>query len=119
MADIFSKEKRSQIMSQIKSNKTLPELKILPFLVKIGFDYQPKLPGNPDFAHWRKKVVVFIDGCFWHCCPIHSKIPKQNKDYWLPKLRRNMIRAKEINLAYQNSGWKVIRIWEHTINNSL
>lgn len=116
MTDIFSKRKRKEIMSKIHSKNTKPEIKLKGFLAKIGFEYQPNLPGRPDFVNWKKKIVIFIDGCFWHCCPIHSKIPEQNKDYWLPKLKRNITRAKEMDTAYKNSGWKVIRLWEHNLN---
>lgn len=114
MADIICKKKRSKIMSSIKSFNTKPEL-LLKKILK-GYKYQPKMFGRPDFANYKKRVVLFVDGCFWHQCPIHSKKPAQNADYWIPKLKRNIIRAKEVKIAYENSGWNVIRIWEHNIN---
>ena len=113
MADKICKKTRSKIMSHIRSYNTQPEL-LLKDLLK-EYKYQPKLFGRPDFINYKKKIVLFVDGCFWHQCPIHSKIPKQNRTYWLPKLKRNITRAKEVEITYKNSGWKVIRIWEHDL----
>ncbi len=112
----MNKNKRSKIMSKIKSYNTKPELLLKKFLK--GFTYQPKIFGRPDFIDYKKKIVVFVDGCFWHQCPVHSKIPKQNRGYWVPKLRRNISRAKEVEITYKNSGWEIVRIWEHTIRNN-
>ncbi len=114
MADIFSKKKRSEIMSKIRSKDTKPE--IIAKLILKEFEYQPKEFGRPDFINYKKKIVLFIDGCFWHCCPIHSKIPEQNKGYWIPKLERNLTRAKEVEMAYKMAGWRVVRIWEHELS---
>ncbi len=100
-------------MSKIRSRNTKPELKHK--AKNKGLEYQPKAFGKPDFIDWKKKTAIFIDGCFWHKCPIHYKQPKSNKKYWMPKLERNSIRDNEVNLAYQNSGWKVVRIWEHEL----
>jgi DNA mismatch endonuclease (patch repair protein) len=113
MTDNLTKEQRSFCMSRIKSRNTKPEL-ILKQKLK-GFNYQPNVFGNPDFIDWKNKIAVFIDGCFWHKCPKHFIEPKSNRTYWLPKLNKNTIRDKEINLAYKNSGWNVIRIWEHKL----
>ena len=113
MADLIGKRIRSKIMSRIRSCDTKPELKLKELLK--GYEYQPKLFGRPDFINYRKRVIVFVDGCFWHQCPHHSKKPKQNEGYWIPKLKRNIIRAKEVDMAYLNSGWKVTRVWEHEI----
>ena len=100
-------------MSRIKSKNTKPEL-ILKKTLK-NFKYHPKVFGNPDFINYKKKTVIFIDGCFWHKCPKHFKYPKSNRKYWLPKLKRNAVRDKEIEITYKNSGWKIKRIWEHKL----
>lgn len=100
-------------MSRIRSVETRPELLLKKRLKE--FVYQPKVFGSPDFINYAKKEVIFIDGCFWHKCPIHYREPKSNKEYWLPKLDRNVLRDKEITLAYESSGWKVKRIWEHEL----
>lgn len=68
-----------------------------------------------DVAFPAKKVAVFVDGCFWHGCPIHSHIPKTNEEYWLSKLRKNIERDKATNMKLENDGWKVMRFWEHEI----
>jgi DNA mismatch endonuclease (patch repair protein) len=102
-------------MSKIRSKNTSPEL-ILKKQFK-SWVYQPKEFGKPDFIDYKKKLVVFIDGCFWHKCPIHGNKPKSNKKYWLPKLERNVIRDREVDLTYKFAGWKTKRIWEHELGN--
>ena len=114
MTDIFSKRKRSEIMSKIRSSKTKPELKLKKIIGKIGFSYQPKnILGKPDFADRKNKIAIFIDGCFWHGCGKHCRMPKQNKKYWRQKIKRNIKRDKEVSKNLRKQGWKVIRIWEH------
>jgi DNA mismatch endonuclease (patch repair protein) len=113
MADNLSKKQRSFCMSRIRSRNTKPELALKKHLK--GFIYQPKAFGNPDFINYPKKKVIFIDGCFWHKCPMHFIEPKSNRKYWLPKIEKNIFRDKEITLAYKNSGWNVKRIWEHSL----
>lgn len=116
MPDTFSKETRSQIMSKIRSNKTAAELVLKNALVGRHFRYQPKkIHGNPDFASKKKKIVIFVDGCFWHKCPKCYTAPKSNKKYWLPKIKRNVGRDKKINKLLKKEGWEVIRIWEHDV----
>ena len=101
-------------MSKIKRSYTKPEL-ILKNMLK-GFEHNLKgIFGNPDFVNWRKKMIIFIDGCFWHKCPDHFKEPKSNKRYWIPKLEKNVIRGREVDLAYKSAGWNVLRIWEHEL----
>jgi len=118
MTDNLTKAQRKLCMSSIKRSHTKPEL-FLKNKIK-DFEYQPKnAHGNPDFINYKKKIVLFTDGCFWHKCPLHYKEPKSNKSYWLPKLERNEIRDKEINKAYEIAGWAVIRLWEHELKLSL
>lgn len=111
--DNLTKEQRSFCMSRIRSKNTKPELKHK--AKNLNLEYQPNIFGNPDFINWKKKIIVFIDGCFWHKCSKHFIAPKSNKKYWLPKLERNVLRDKEVNFAYKNSNWKVLRIWEHNL----
>jgi DNA mismatch endonuclease (patch repair protein) len=68
---------------------------------------------RPDIVFTRAKVVVFVDGCFWHCCPEHQVIPKANPDYWVPKLRRNVERDRQVDEVLAADGWVVVRVWEH------
>ncbi|MCX6746877.1 MAG: very short patch repair endonuclease [Candidatus Pacearchaeota archaeon] len=119
MVDRCTKEQRSYNMSCIKCRDTKPELRLRQFFEKKGFLYQSDKYGKPDFINKKKKIVIFIDGCFWHKCPEHFRCPESNKEYWLPKLRKNVLRDKEVTLNYKNSGWKVIRIWEHELRNPI
>lgn len=114
MADNLTKKQRSLCMSRIRSFGTKAELKHKKRFST--FQYQPKgLYGKPDFIDWENKIIVFIDGCFWHKCPKHYKEPKSNRKYWLPKLEKNVIRDREIELNYRQTGWKIVRIWEHEL----
>ena len=118
MTDVFSKKKRSAIMSKIRSTKTEPELTIRPIMKALGFYYQPKgVYGKPDFANKDKKIAVFVDGCFWHGCAKHYVIPKTNRTFWKGKITRNMLRDKEVRTKLEMGGWTVIRVWEHDISN--
>lgn len=102
-------------MSKIHSRDTKPELKLKNLLEKRGFIYQPKEFGRPDFINYKKKIVIFVDGCFWHKCPEHFVKPATNAQFWKKKINENARRDKEITLSYQCSGWRVIRIWTHQI----
>ena len=114
--DKFTRKKRSQIMSRIRSAGTLPELKIKKFAKVNGFSYQPKkIYGKPDFANKKFKVLIFIDGCFWHGCKKHYIAPKSNVSFWKFKVDRNMRQDKKVTRKLRNEGWKVIRIWEHRL----
>jgi DNA mismatch endonuclease (patch repair protein) len=73
------------------------------------------LPGKPDLTFPREKVTIFIDGCFWHSCPKHGHIPKQNRRFWQLKLSANRRRDREINHLLRKRGWCVVRIWEHSL----
>ena len=76
------------------------------------------LPGRPDFAFPEFKVAVFVDGCFWHGCAKHGRIPKSNVDYWKRKLLRNKKRDSANTRALRSLGWKVIRLWEHQVESN-
>lgn len=68
---------------------------------------------RPDIVFTKRKIAVFVDGCFWHVCPEHGRYPATNEWYWTPKLRRNMHRDNEVNASLADFGWTVIRAWEH------
>ncbi|MDA8210194.1 MAG: very short patch repair endonuclease [Actinomycetota bacterium] len=108
---------RSQIMAQIRGKDTAPEIRLRKALWASGLRYRvhPKLPGRPDIAFPRAKVAVFVDGCFWHSCPLHGKRPKSNTDYWQPKLERNRVRDCRVDRALADIGWISIRVWEHEV----
>lgn len=68
---------------------------------------------KPDLTFLGARVVVFVDGCFWHSCPLHGNVPVTNRGYWEPKLRRNRERDALASASLEEAGWTVIRIWEH------
>ncbi|WNS73685.1 very short patch repair endonuclease [Bacillus sp. DTU_2020_1000418_1_SI_GHA_SEK_038] len=114
MPDKITKEQRSKNMQAIKSQSNL-ENNVSKALWKKGFRFRKntKMFGKPDISIKKYKVVIFIDSCFWHCCPVHGNMPKSNQDYWKNKLGRNKSRDKEVTSFYIENGWKVLRIWEH------
>lgn len=68
---------------------------------------------RPDVAFTVARLAVFVDGCFWHACPIHGNQPRANTDYWRPKLARNVARDRAVDQALTDAGWQVLRAWEH------
>src|SRR4030065_2940564 len=119
MVDKFSKEQRSRIMSSIHSQDTGPETTLRKALWGKGLRYR-KYYGKEkiDIAFPSKKLAIFVDGCFWHGCPIHSHMPKSNEDYWRPKLQKNIKRDRIKENSLSQNGWTVIRFWEHELNNA-
>jgi DNA mismatch endonuclease, patch repair protein len=110
-------QQRSKIMSSIKAVSKLESL-VTQELWKNGFRFRRNvrgMVGTPDIAIKKYKVVIFIDSCFWHFCPIHGKMPKSNVDFWKMKLERNQQRDKEHTKFYLQKGWHILRIWEHEI----
>lgn len=71
------------------------------------------LYGKPDFAIKKFKIVVFIDSCFWHACPLHGSMPKNNAEFWENKLKRNVERDNEVTTYYLKNDWHILRVWEH------
>ena len=101
-------------MSAIHSKDTKPEIILRKALWKEGLRYRISFGKQKiDVAFPKRKVAVFVDGCFWHGCPIHSHLPKSNQEYWIPKLERNRNRDNVNTEKLQNEGWKVIRFCEH------
>lgn len=71
------------------------------------------LPGTPDIAFTRARIAVFVDGCFWHACPIHGTLPKNNREWWKEKLRKNQERDREKDAALEGMGWLTLHYWAH------
>ena len=116
--DSISKDKRSKIMSAIRSTNTKPEVMLRKALWHRGLRYRVHYGSEKiDIAFPSRKLAVFVDGCFWHGCPIHSHMPKSNQEYWVPKLKKNIERDAEKNKRLANQGWKILRFWEHEIAN--
>ena len=98
MTDVFDKAQRSAVMRRVKGRDTTPEMIVRRTLTRLGARYRlhrRDLPGSPDVAMPGRKLALFVHGCFWHGhdCPRGSRVPKQNRDYWLAKVARN--RARE------------------------
>jgi DNA mismatch endonuclease, patch repair protein len=121
MADVLTKEQRSYNMSQIRNRNTKPELLLRKNLWAKGYRgyrINSKIVGKPDIVFNKYKIAIFIDGCFWHKCPKCYKNPKSNKKFWKNKIDGNVKRDIIVNKELKKMGWKVIRIWEHQIENN-
>jgi DNA mismatch endonuclease (patch repair protein) len=116
MADVFSKEQRSQIMRQVKRNlNKSTELRLIRFFKLnfiTGWRRNYKIYGKPDFVFPKKRLAVFVDGCFWHGHNCRNTKPKDNKNYWDNKIKKNIERDISVSNILESKGWKVLRIWE-------
>lgn len=115
-----SSEGTRRSMQGNRRTDTKPEVLLRSALHEAGFrfrkDHRLDLDGmrfRPDIVFTRAKVAVFVDGCFWHSCPIHGTQPKLNDDYWTPKLARNRQRDRDQDAALLANGWVSVRVWEH------
>ncbi len=119
MADIFTKAKRSEVMSLIrgKGNRST-EGALAAFFRRegiTGWRREQPLFGKPDFVFRAERVAVFVDGCFWHGCPKHGRKPKTRKAFWTAKIERNAARDRLVTRTLRASGWRVMRVWEHDL----
>ena len=121
MADNLTTTQRQACMKKIRSRNTKPELQLRTALWALGHRYRIRstLEGKPDIIFPRYRLAIFVDGCFWHGCPIHATKPKSNADYWLPKLERNRARDLGVTAKLASEGWRVHRVWEHEIRQDL
>jgi DNA mismatch endonuclease (patch repair protein) len=118
MADNLKPEDRRKTMRAVKGKGTRLERRLFSMLVGMGLKGWRKnvgdIEGKPDVVFSNEKVVIFIDGCFWHGCPIcQRKLPDTNREYWIRKMNRNVELAKIHNQKLAEEGWTVIRVWEH------
>lgn len=140
MADVFDTKKRSEVMSSIrgKGNRST-ELALASAFRTAGINGWRRHVGiklelgptvaqrlgkthlvvRPDFVFRREKVALFVDGCFWHRCPLHSKIPENNREFWKQKLARNTERDRLSNRELRRAGWICLRMWEHDVYQNL
>jgi len=145
MPDVFTKAKRSKVMSQIRGrgNKDT-ELALIRVFRAQGITgwrrhivihgraallrgpnitaAQQRRPTNrravrvrPDFVFPKLRLAVFVDGCFWHCCPLHATRPRNNAPFWQKKLASNVARDKLVTRTLKRAGWRVLRLWEHEL----
>jgi DNA mismatch endonuclease (patch repair protein) len=117
VTDVYSSEKRSAVMRRVKGRDTTPELTVRKALTKLGARYRlhcKDLPGKPDIVMPGRRLALFVHGCFWHGhdCARGARVPKQNRDYWVAKVGRNVTRDVRSREALEAAGWRVETIWE-------
>jgi len=145
MSDVFTKSKRSEVMSRIRSRGNKDTELALARLLRAhkitgwrrhaliavegrkskveGKTHSGARPSSlgsrltvrPDFVFLKPKLAIFVDGCFWHGCPNHATKPKNNRAFWRRKLASNKKRDQVVNRTLRGAGWRVIRIWEHEL----
>lgn len=110
----------SRVMRANRGANTRPEVALRSAMHRRGLRFRigivlvaGRVRVRPDVVFTRARVVVFVDGCFWHQCPNHGRSPRTNQDYWLPKLRANVDRDRRIDEALAEAGWEVVHVWEH------
>jgi len=121
---IPSSEIVSRVMSANKGKDTGPELAFRRALWSKGMRgyrlHMRTIPGSPDIAYRKRKIAIFINGCFWHRCPkCNLPLPKSNTEYWKDKFERNVLRDERKTNDLRALGWKVITIWECEITEDL
>lgn len=106
-------------MSRLRQRDTTPERLLRSALHRRGLRFRVERPldfdrrRRADLVFVTEKVAVFVDGCFWHSCPAHATVPRANRAFWVEKLRRNVVRDRDTDRRLAESGWTVVRVWEH------
>jgi DNA mismatch endonuclease (patch repair protein) len=105
-------------MERQRRRDTEPELRVRRAVWRLGLRYhvdRPPIPGRrrADLVFTTAKVAVYVDGCFWHCCPAHGTVPKANRDWWIAKLEANVRRDRDTDRRLEEAGWTAVRVWEH------
>jgi DNA mismatch endonuclease, patch repair protein len=120
--DIVSAKVRSKIMASVRSKGNLTTELAFGKLLRAGgvrgYRKHWRVIGKPDFAWPRRKIAIFVDGCFWHGCRKCRSIPRKNATFWKAKFAYNRSRARHVNQALTRKGWTVLRIWEHDLEHS-
>jgi DNA mismatch endonuclease, patch repair protein len=117
MADFMSPERRSAHMAKIRSKNTKPEIMLRRMLHRDGLRYRlhdRRLPGKPDLVFAGRRKVIFVNGCFWHGhdCPVGSRLPKSNTEFWADKRLRNQERDAKQRILLVDQGWDYLDVWE-------
>jgi len=114
--DVFTKQKRSELMSCIRSRGNKDTELVLAKLLRRnhinGWRRNQSVFGKPDFVFKKQRLAIFVDGCFWHGCPKCYRAPKSNQQYWRQKINRNRKRDSAVSRFLRVHGWKVFRFWE-------
>ena len=133
MADIYTRAKRSALMAQVRGRGNATTEGVLAVVLRAegwsGWRRQQVVRGKgakavpfrvrPDFVFRSRRLVVFVDGCFWHGCPRHGTQPKGNAAFWRAKFRRNQERDRRDTRNLRRAGWKVVRLWEHELRSKV
>jgi DNA mismatch endonuclease (patch repair protein) len=119
--DTFTKHERSAIMRRVRSTDNVSTERTFVASLRashiVGWKLRPsQLRGKPDIYFPRQRVVVFLDGCFWHGCPRCFRAPSSRRKYWKPKIENNRKRDQNISRQLRRQGFRVLRIWEHDIS---
>lgn len=119
MADVFTKAKRSEVMSRIRGRGNRDTELALAKLFRAhritGWRRHQAMFGKPDFVFSKLKLTIFVDGCFWHGCPKHGTQPATRRAFWENKFARNKTRDRLVNRTLRQRGWKILRIWQHEL----
>jgi DNA mismatch endonuclease, patch repair protein len=106
-------------MKAVRQRGTRPELELRSALHARGVRYRVDVAPVPGFRRRadvvlrRARIAVYVDGCFWHSCPLHATVPKSNREWWEAKLAANVERDRKTDRDLEELGWKVVRVWEH------
>ena len=119
MSDIFTEAKRSEVMARIRSggNKDteLALMQVFRAHGITGWRRHQAVFGKPDFVFPKLRLALFVDGCFWHACPLHTTKPRNNAAFWRKKFAANQTRDRLVTRTLRARGWRVLRIWEHDL----
>ena len=128
MTDILTPAQRSALMAKVKGwGNASTELRLVSVFRALGITGwrrsatlqfktdKMKFKVRPDFIFRARKLAVFVDGCFWHGCPIHATQPKQNAEFWTEKIARNQARDRLVTRTLRRADWRVVRLWEHEL----
>jgi len=119
--DTVSPKTRSRVMARVRSKgNRSTEWRLRASLVRAGIRgwtlHSSDIPGKPDFAFRKERVLLFVDGCYWHGCPKCYRRPSSNTEYWDEKVRKNRARDTKTSKKLARQGWRLLRIWEHELS---
>lgn len=120
MTDSLSQADRSALMARVRphGNKST-ELQFVNTITRLGIDgwvmQPPNISGHPDVYFPQQRLVIFLDGCFWHACPKCGRLPKSRTEFWTTKIQNNRRRDQSISRSLRRQGYHVMRLWEHSL----